>query len=249
MHSDDTSHMKPQDIATATALLSRLPIQARFERCARAAWAYPIVGVVVALICAITAWGALALGVSTMLAAFVWVATGVVVTGAMHEDGLADTADGFWGGWERARRLEIMKDSQIGSYGVIALILCLGARVLAVASVLSASGWIWPLLAVAMLSRAAMPCVMAALPHARDTGLSHSQGHVSWRTAGLAVGLAAIIAFVLMGWAAIGLMILAALTTAGIAALAKAKIGGQTGDVLGATQILVELTLLAALAS
>ncbi len=97
-------------------------------RGALAAWAYPLVGVVVGGLGAVTGALALWLGLPAPLAAGLVLLAMIAVTGALHEDGLADTADGFWGGWDRARRLEIMKDSQIGSYGVIALILSLGLR-------------------------------------------------------------------------------------------------------------------------
>ena len=247
MTQDDTHLAIPADIATALALLTRLPVRARFERGARAAWAYPLAGLAVAALSALLTGLLLALGVPPPLAGLAFVATQVILTGAMHEDGLADSADGLWGGWDRVRRLEIMKDSHIGSYGVIALILSLGARVLAVGLLCGEDGWLWPLLAVAMLSRATMPALMAALPHARDTGLSHAQGCAPQNTALAAAGLAALAALLFCGLSGVGLMLLAVLTTLACAAIARAKIGGQTGDILGATQQLTEIALLLAL--
>ena len=244
---DDTRRAIPGDIATALALLTRLPVQADFSRGARAAWAYPLAGLAVTALAALPAGGLLALGVPPLLAALVFVATQVALTGAMHEDGLADSADGLWGGWERKRRLEIMKDSHIGSYGVIALILSLAARVLALGALLAQSGWLWSLLAVAMLSRAAMPALMAALPHARDTGLSHAQGRAPRDTALTAAALAALGALLFTGGTGIALSLLAALSALACAAIARSKIGGQTGDILGATQQVTEIALLIAL--
>lgn len=154
----------------------------------------------------------------------------------MHEDGLADCADGFWGGFERARRLEIMKDSQIGSYGVLAMVLSVGLRWLAVATLLAAGGWFWPLVALEALSRSVMPSLMHALPHARKSGLSHAQGRPPLNAAMLAAGVGAAIALMGLGWVAFKLAALIALATFALGALAQRKVGGQTGDVLGASQ-------------
>lgn len=237
------------DILTAIALLSRLPVRADFSRGAQAAWAYPLTGAVVAALAALPTALTLSLGVPPTLAALVWLAANVILTGAMHEDGLSDCADGFWGGWERARRLEIMKDSRIGAYGVIALCLSLFARWGAVAIILQSTGWIWELVAVAMLSRAAMPALMTSLPHARETGLSHAQGRPAPLTA-LGAALLAIGATVaLTGLTVLVLVPLVLLAAAACRAIAQSKIGGQTGDVMGATQQICEITLLFALAS
>ena len=240
----DKGRIEPGDIATAMALLTRLPLRARFERGAAAAWAYPLVGVITALAAAIPTGVALELGLSPILAGLVWVAAHVILTGAMHEDGLADCADGFWGGWEKPRRLEIMKDSHIGSYGVIALCLSLAARWVAAGTILQGSGWLWALMAVDVASRAVMPALMAALPHARDSGLSHAQGRPARETAAIAAMLAVAILILTTGSGALALTAMAALSGIGCAALARAKIGGQTGDVLGASQQITEIALL-----
>ncbi|TCL10058.1 cobalamin-5'-phosphate synthase [Shimia isoporae] len=243
----DTLLIHPNDPATAVALLTRLPVKARFERSARAAWAYPLAGALLAGLAALPTYGLLLLGIPPMIAAVVFVAAMVIMSGAMHEDGLADTADGLWGGWDKARRLEIMKDSRIGAYGVIALCLSLTLRWLAVAVVLDTSGAFWLLIAVAMLSRAAMPLVMTALPHARTDGLSHAQGRVPRRTALAGLTIATAIAFLLINWLSLPLAALSFLCAALCAATANMKIGGQTGDILGATQQVSEIILLIAL--
>ena len=231
----------------ALALLSRLPLPATEDhRGARAAWAYPLAGVILGAIAALTGVIVHAFGLPAPLTALVVLATLIATTGALHEDGLADTADGLWGGWTRERRLEIMKDSRIGAYGVIALILGLSARWTALwmlfdigATVAAAAT-----LVSCSLSRAAMPAVMAALPHARDTGLSHHVGQVPRQSAMLAAAIAVVIAFLCAGSGAFGAVFCAAAATAAIAAAAKAKIGGQTGDILGATQQLAEIAVL-----
>lgn len=238
---------RPQlgDIKTAFALLTRLPVKASFERTAEATWAFPLVGgfvgVFVVIIALLSDWLGLSLGVSAGLA----ITSAVIITGAMHEDGIADSADGLWGGWTPARRLEIMRDSHIGTYGVLALILVMLLRFSAITLVIN-NLHLGALIAAAALSRAAMPFVMALLPHARDDGLSVQTGRPSGTTAAIgaviALGLAWLsIGFVPMVFAAsaCGLMIVAVMR------IAKVKIGGQTGDILGATQILCELCVLA----
>lgn len=245
MHDKNT--LRPGDIGTALALLTRLPVRARFERGADAAWAYPLAGGALALAAALPTGLLLSLGLSPMLAALVWLAAHVLLTGAMHEDGLADAADGLWGAWNSARRLEIMKDSHIGSYGVIALGLSLSARWSAASLILAQPGWLWGLLAVDVLSRATMPALMAALPHARKEGLSHAQGRPAKTTAAIAAGLAMCVTLICTGSAAWALLVIAALTTTAVAFIARAKIGGQTGDILGASQQVTEIALLFAL--
>ncbi len=243
----DKKALQPGDIATALALLTRLPVKAQFERGAAAAWAYPLVGLVLAVCAALPTAFLLWLGLPAMLAALVWVACHVVLTGAMHEDGLADSADGLWGAWERARRLEIMKDSHIGSYGVIALGLSLAARWAAISLILAQPGWLWGLIAVDVISRATMPALMAALPHARAYGLSHAQGRPVQSTAAIAAAIAFLVALLCTGTTSFTLISVATITAFAAAHIAKSKIGGQTGDILGATQQLTEITLLFAL--
>ncbi len=247
MSRTDAELIRAGDIATAIALLTRLPVKADFSRGGRASWAYPLAGAALAAVAAIPTGLAMWLGLPTQLAAILWVGAHVILSGAMHEDGLADTADGLWGGWEPVRRLEIMKDSRIGAYGVIALCLSLAARWAAVAVLLGLDNWFGALLAVGLLSRATMPVLMTALPHARDNGLSHAQGTVSRETAGVGVALAIALSILLTGLSGILFAVLAALVTLACARIARAKIGGQTGDILGATQQVCEITLLFAL--
>ncbi len=251
MANSDTSRMQGHDVAAALGLLTRLPVPVDGARAAArgaaSAWAYPLAGVVVGLIAGgvavVGGWLGLPGG---LVAGLVLLAT-VMVTGAMHEDGLADCADGFWGGWDPARRLEIMKDSRIGAYGVIALVIGIGLRWVALTVLLNA-GVVWvAVLVPAVASRAAMVWVMTALPLARRTGLSHAVGRPSPQAARVAVGVAALVGFGLTGWSLVLLAAVASLMVWGSMALARAKIGGQTGDVLGASQQVVEIAVLMAL--
>jgi len=239
----------PGDIAEALALLTRLPVPTNGRRGARAAWAWPLAGLAVALLAGGVGWAALALNLPATLAAGLVLAAQIALTGALHEDGLADSADGLWGGHDPARRLEIMKDSRIGSYGVLALGLSLILRWSALTALLTA-GWLFaPLIAVATLSRAPMAVLAAALPNARGAGLSSHVGRPGQNTASLAVALSALVALLALGWAILAPLLWIALASITAAAIARARIGGQTGDILGASQQLAEIAALAALAA
>ncbi|MCG7627781.1 adenosylcobinamide-GDP ribazoletransferase [Epibacterium sp. MM17-32] len=247
------SDIKRIDAVLALVLLTRLPLphlpKDSFARQSRAVWAFPLAGLVVGGLASVMAMAALAVW-PPAVAAGLALAVQILVTGAMHEDGLADSADGLWGGFDRSRRLEIMKDSQIGTYGVLVLVLSLGLRWLTLSALLAA-GMIWAPVALAVLSRATMPVLMASLPNARGSGLSQSVGRPTWGAVLLGGALALLLGLLSLG----APMLLAALVlipvVAGMRALARAKIGGQTGDILGATQQISEiaagLTLLALL--
>lgn len=245
--------MKPRDILLSLLLLTRVPLphlpDSWFSRQAQAVWAFPIVGAGVGAMAALAMVCAQVLNLPAPLSAGLALTVLIVVTGAMHEDGLADTADGFWGGFERARRLEIMKDSHIGTYGVLALILSLGLRWAALTAVLPHFGP-WAVVAVAALSRAGMPVLMLSLPNARDTGLAHRVGTPSRRPALVGIALAGLIALALLGTGpAILCLFTCGLGLVGLHYLAQAKIAGRTGDVLGAAQQIGEILCLLTLAS
>ncbi|MEL7212678.1 MAG: adenosylcobinamide-GDP ribazoletransferase [Pseudomonadota bacterium] len=252
MAKSDSGLMSLTDIPAAIGLLTRLPVPVDAERAtargAKAAWAYPLVGTVLAVLVGGPATAFALVLPAEVLAALILVAL-IVLTGALHEDGLADSADGLWGGWEPVRRLEIMKDSQIGSYGVIALVLSLFLRWLGLVAVIEAGQLLPVLIAIAMLSRAGMVAVMTALPNARDGGLSKRVGRPSWKAALIAAFLGVIAALLGLGLGAIPLLLTTALAALAVAAIAKAKIGGQTGDILGATQQITEIAALIAVAA
>lgn len=248
MAKNDTLRAKPSDILEALALLTRLPVPAPQSGAqgAAAAWAYPLVGLIVGGLAALIGTFAHWVGLPPMLSALLTLATMVVATGAMHEDGLADTADGLWGGWTREARLEIMKDSHIGTYGVLALVLSIAARwgALWLLFELGVGVACVALIAAATISRATMPALMTSLPHARNSGLSHSVGAAPKATAWIAAAIAAVIVFFLSGGAAFGVICWAVIVTLAIALIARRKIGGQTGDILGACQQITEIAVL-----
>ncbi|WP_289041670.1 adenosylcobinamide-GDP ribazoletransferase [uncultured Aliiroseovarius sp.] len=241
------------DIPASIGLLTRLPVRLAddqvLRRGGRSAWAWPLVGVIPAGLGALAGFAALTFGAPVLWAAALMLVVQVMITGALHEDGLADTADGLWGGTTRARRLEIMKDSHIGTYGVIALVLSLLLRVAALMVILPADGAFWAIVVAGIVSRAPMVALAATMSKARPGGLSHAVGLVPGRTAWLAVGLSTVCALVLTPYAVLGLLFWCALGGAVVAVSAARKIGGQTGDVLGASQQVAEIAALAVFAT
>jgi adenosylcobinamide-GDP ribazoletransferase len=251
--SDDTTRPQGFDLVAGLGLLTRLPIRVDGARAAgrgaAAAWAWPVAGAVVGAMGAAAAAVALALGLTPPIAAAIALGAQMMVTGALHEDGLADTADGLWGGWDKARRLAIMKDSHIGTYGVLALLLVTLVRWSALSALLSAGGAWAALIAVGALSRAPMALLMAILPNARGAGLSQSVGRPTRITAGNGAVVALGIAVLALGADAFLLLLPVAASTLALGLVAHRKIGGQTGDILGASQQLADAVALAALAA
>lgn len=248
MFKHDTALIDRIDLPAALGLLTRLPIgvdgDQAMARGAASAWAFPLVGVIIGVVLAVAASVLLGLGVPSGITAALILAASVVITGAMHEDGLADSADGLWGGWDKTRRLAIMKDSHIGVYGVCAIALSLLIRWLALSTIV-AFGIHWmALIAAAALSRTSMVVLMAAMPNARAGGLSQKVGRPATQTAWLAVGIGAMVA-VASGYA--GMIFVAVIATLACGLIARAKIGGQTGDILGATQQITEIAVLVAI--
>ena len=235
------------DIGVAFALLTRLPLpplpERSFDNQARAVWAFGLVGAVVGAMAAAAGWLALTSGLPVAAAAGLLLVVQIMTCGALHEDGLADTADGLWGGATRERRLEIMGDSRIGTYGVLALILSLGLRWVAI-GVLLKTGSLLVIVASSALSRALVPLVMSALPPARATGLSRQVGRPGWGVSAGAAVVAAGLAVAAIGAYAVLPIGLAMIGVVTLALIARAKIGGQTGDILGAAQQVAEIVLL-----
>lgn len=232
------------DLRVALSFLTRLPCGPATalpaNGLARAMRAFPLAGAVVGSLAGLLHWGVSGL-VGPLLAGLLAVALAVWLTGGLHEDGLADTADGCGARGGRGQRLAVLRDSRIGAYGVLALLLALGLRAAAVAEL--APGWpaIAALAAAGALSRAVMPLTMRLLPPARADGLGFSAGKPSPGTVLAAVLLAAAIAFVGLGWGG-GVVALAATLAAMVwlNRLAGRRFGGFTGDTLGALQQVVE---------
>ncbi|WP_448953274.1 adenosylcobinamide-GDP ribazoletransferase [Labrys neptuniae] len=215
----------------------------------------PLAGAALGLAAAIVLVVAAFIGLPATMVAILAVAALAVMTGAMHEDGLADVADGFGGGATLERKLEIMRDSRIGAYGATALMLALAARVSLIASLLTATGSPWHaafiLIAAAGMSRICGILPLVLLGPARADGAGASAGRLTghaWRLGAVPAAIAAAV----LAWLGTGHFMSVLAPLFGIAAayavtsLAERQIGGQTGDVCGAAVMLSEVAMLAA---
>lgn len=213
----------------------------------------PVAGALIGVCGALGLALALGLGLPPSLSALVAIGTLVLVTGGLHEDGLADVADGFGGGADKAGKLEIMKDSRLGSFGALALGLSLAARImlLAVIAQHSFAAAALVLIGAAGLSRFAGLIPMILLKPARDNGLGASltkPGALGLRIGALLALLAALLP--MLAGASLGAVLaglaFALLAVYALTRLAAGQIGGQTGDVAGAAQQVAEIAFLVA---
>lgn len=223
-------------------ILTRIPVgnlSGEVPTMGASAWGWPAVGLVIGGLSALVWWAGLAIGLPPLPAAALAILAGTLATGGLHEDGLADLADGFGGGQDKARRLEIMRDSRIGSYGALAIGFSLLLRVGALASLSGCDGAL-ALIALAAASRAILPAALHLMPPARTDGLGRAAGEVGLRRLLLALVLGGVaLCLTGPGTLAVGVVMAAAPLALGL--LAMRKIGGQTGDVLGAMQQVSEL--------
>lgn len=246
----------PGDVVDCLGFFSRIPIRtgehATEFRLAAAAW--PLAGLVIALAPA----GALLLaslaGFPAIIAATLSVALLIAMTGALHEDGLADVADGFGGGADKAKKLALMRDSRLGTYGALALVVTVIVRIFGLAAVLSVSppAAIAAILAVAVASRSLALAHWHALLPAREDGLAVRAGRPDWLAMliGLAIGaLALVLLLPFAGWQVLFAAAIASFGVVALNRLARQQIGGHTGDTIGAAQQIAEALLLAGLAA
>lgn len=244
------------DIRVAIAFLTRLPFPIDHEKAGQTfqttVWAYPLVGVAVG-----GAGGALLMmgadgGLHPLAAALLGLALFSLMTGALHEDGLADFADGIGGGWTPEKRLEIMRDSRIGTYGSLALIFSVGLKAAALSSLLGPGIAAALLVAAAAFSRALMPGPMWLLNPARADGLGADAGRpgktATMASVSIGTGIGLMVLWPMFGWATIWILGAGIIAAIAICWLAVAKLGGYTGDSLGAQQQMTELAILLAAA-
>ncbi len=248
------------DLARSVAFLSRLPVPARFFEghdgsVARACRAFPAAGALIALPSALLVWLIGGNPAAFLLAPFLALALGALLTGGLHEDGLADSADGLFGGHDKEHALTIMKDSRIGSFGVIALIASFGIRAAALSALLSTHGGTLTALALisaAAISRALMVWHWAHLPPARVNGTAVAMGQPQSSAVRVAVLSALGFSLLLIVAGASAGSVIAMFAGATVAAFlfiryVQGKIGGHTGDTIGATQQITEMACLATL--
>lgn len=264
MHADDPRDEIAEivdDLRAGLAFLTRLPaawIGGNGERpdFRRAARLFPVVGALIGIGGGIVLVVALRLGESPLLAATLAVLATLCLTGGLHEDGLADTADGFGGGATAERKLEIMDDSRIGTFGVVALVFSLLLRVGALSAIAGAGAFraALALVAAEAVSRAALVRLWQALPAARLRGLAHETGPPDHAAMLLALAAGGVIAIVAI-WpssgfdAAIVAILLAIAATYLFIRLTARQIGGRTGDTLGACQQIAAVAFLLGVAA
>lgn len=242
------------DFLCASAFYTRLPFRAwsgiSIAGHPRALRAGPLVGLVVGILGGCAFAIADFLDFPDLVAAATAVAVTLFITGVLHEDGLADVVDGFWGGADRARKLEIMRDSRMGIFGATALIMSIILRIGALAVFAYEDGAIAALIAAHALARGAIPAVMYTMQPARQDGLGASIGQPERVDVITAIFLAAVIAILATGLGeGIILLLLAGVAAALVRLLASRQVGGYTGDVLGAVEQAVEVTALVAAAA
>jgi adenosylcobinamide-GDP ribazoletransferase len=243
------------DVAAAVVFCTRLPwawMAVPLPRgagdrnhIARASWALPVAGALVGAGGALVYWVAAKIGLAPAPAAALALAATLSLTGCLHEDGLADTADGFGGGTDRDRKLAIMHDSALGTYGTCALFLSLALRWSALFAIADSRSVALALVAAHVAARAVLPAFMRFVPPARADGLAAAAGRPSPQTAGAALIIGATILILLLGVIPAATGFLAIAGSAFLAArLTQRQIGGQTGDVLGALEQVAEIIIL-----
>ncbi len=234
----------------ALAFFTRLPMAAATDRLASSVLGFAPAGALIGLVVGLANLLGRGLGLPYLLAALFALAMGVILTGALHEDGLADTVDAL-GGKDIPTRLAIMRDSRSGAYGVLALIFSIALRAGAIAS-LTGSGALFALIGAHALSRAALAAMLHALDPARRDGLGAAAGRPALDQTQMAVGLGVAILVIASLFASLpaGLLALVLAGAAGlcVAGLANRKFGGYTGDVLGALQQTIEIAVLVSFA-
>lgn len=244
----------------AVAFLTRVPVGRAGDDVRRAVPWFPVAGALVGIAVG-GAYAGLAALVPATVAAAVAVALGLLITGAFHEDGLADVADAFGGGWTLEDRLRILKDSRHGTYGVAAMCSSIGLRILALATLGPAAGFAG-MVAAHAVARASAVATMVLAPLAKTDGLGATvaettgaaeagkaavlrtgdatppRGVAGPRLVGAAVGLG--IGVLAIGWWMAVVAVLALTGTGAVVWLAVRKIGGVSGDVLGTVEQVVE---------
>lgn len=253
-------HAFAAEFAHCLAFLTRIPLPAAlpFELppLNHAMRQFPLIGMLIGCVTGIAVCLCLALHIPAPVAATIGIAAAAVLTGGLHEDGLADMADGFGGGPDKDQKLRIMRDSRIGTYGVLALVFAVLLKIQALAVLTTQQAWLMvaSLTVIGALSRALMVWLMRTSDPARSGGLAAAAGRPSQAAMNYALSLGIVPAF-LMFWMASGLLASLVILAAGFAfamgirGLAMRQIGGHTGDVCGAVQMISETAMLIAASS
>lgn len=238
------------DMAVAGGFLTRLPFPVqpgagKPGALARAARAFPLIGLVVGAAAAVGMLAAAGLGLSPLASAFLGLAVMALITGALHEDGLADVADGFGGGATPAQKIKIMRDARTGVYGILAVVFSVTLRAGALGGFNNVEVAAAALVAAACLSRGLLPVAMHFLEPASRSGLARKAGRPDQEAWVTALILGGLLALLFLGPAGgFVAIVFGAAAAALVAWLAFSQIGGVTGDVLGAQQQAAEVAIL-----
>jgi adenosylcobinamide-GDP ribazoletransferase len=242
-----------EDLQTAVSFLTRIPMPhpegSKPSNFARSAWLFPLVGGAIGTIVAMVNLAFRAVNLPSVAAAALALGFGALLTGALHEDGLADVADGFGGGKDRNAKLEIMRDSRLGTYGALILMVAFVAKTSAIAATQTEMA-VRGLIAAHALSRGVLPLMSLTVRTARRDGLAANAGRASPAVAAAAGLVALAIAFLALPWElALSAALLVGASAAAMAWIAHRQIGGLTGDVLGGTQQVSETAILLLIAA
>jgi adenosylcobinamide-GDP ribazoletransferase len=237
------------ELVGAFMLLTRLPIGALSRRAIEPSdgvWAYPLVGVVIGAVGGAVFWIGHALALPPVVSATWGIAATVMATGGLHEDGLADTVDGLGGGRNRERKLAIMRDSRIGGFGALALILSITLRVAAVSTIADPARVMTALIVAAVAGRGAMLLPLLLVRPARDDGLAAPFAAASQTRVFVGLMLTVIVTLLSGGFPAWLVSVAAACFLTWVV---RRQIGGYTGDILGAIEQFAECAALTACVS
>lgn len=238
-----------RELRLAVSFLTRLPVSQPPVHdsvlLARSAAWFPAVGLLIGSVHVLTA-GTSALVFSPSITAMLILVTDALVTGALHLDGLADSADGLGGAWDRRRVLEVMRDHAIGAYGAAALVLVLGLKWAVLAEVVAQPRAIPILLVAPVLGRWAGVCLSAALPYARatETSVGYMSAHIGWREWTFATISSATASVWLLGGPGAVALVAAGATALVWGFYLMHRIGGVTGDTIGAVIVISEVVVM-----
>ena len=236
------------EITVAGTFLTRLPFRAAYPvkvaDLGSAVHMFPVIGLIVGSVGAAALWLATQISLNLIASGAIGLAVVIWITGALHEDGLADFFDGI-SAWDRDRRLAIMRDSNIGVFGVLALIFSIVFKIAILAQLLTDGIAFSAFIAAAAISRGMIPLLMYFMKPARGDGLGSEVGRPSGEAVGMAVIISSLISGIIFDvWSAILILFSAAMAAMGLGLLAQRRLGGYTGDVLGAAQQFAELAVL-----
>ena len=235
-------------VLSAFTLLSRIPLP-KFDYTPNCIWAYPLVGVflgtVYALVYTVSIW----IGFSPAVAVVFMLIKMLFLTGAVHLDGLADTADGLWGGNTREHRLQIMKDSTLGTYGTSALIIAFLLYFSILLDLSKNPQFLAIVITISVISRMGMGILQIKTPYAKSDGTLAQTGNLKdtdkQQNMLVLCVVSVLLSIVFMGFFdSIFLVLCVGIGVYILRAYFIQKIGGITGDTLGATQVILEIALL-----